>query len=254
MRVDVWEQLMRLITICVCLVVVASGGCARLRPTSSSAAPSGAAVVVTHSSETAINKASPTAESPGGSAASTPEVQPSSAIHPTDAMLTKNSSTAVDGPSSGAAPPAQARAAGPSAAKIKPPGSNSPANQPASSAGRATPLSKQPIVEIAPQKPPSSPALDLTALEQRLRDTHAIGVFTKLSLKNQVDDLLDQFRAYYRGQIKTPLAALRQQYDLLLLKVLTLLQDSDPPLAAAILSSREAIWSILADPEKFTKI
>jgi biotin operon repressor len=47
---------------------------------------------------------------------------------------------------------------------------------------------------------------------------------------------------------------LRQQYDLLLLKVLTLLQDSDPSLAAAISSSREAIWGILSDPDKFAKI
>jgi hypothetical protein len=92
------------------------------------------------------------------------------------------------------------------------------------------------------------------ALEQRLRDTRAIGVFTKLSLKNQVDDLLKQFRAFHSGQGKAPLAQLRQQYDLLLLKVLTLLQDSDHELAAAISSSREAIWGILTDPQKFAKI
>jgi hypothetical protein len=91
-------------------------------------------------------------------------------------------------------------------------------------------------------------------LEQRLRETRAIGVFTKLSLKNQVDDLLNAFRDLYRGPTKRPSAELRQRYDLLLLKVLTLLQDGDPPLAAAIASSREAIWSILADPDKFAKI
>jgi hypothetical protein len=39
-----------------------------------------------------------------------------------------------------------------------------------------------------------------------------------------------------------------------LLKVLTLLQDSDAPLATAISSSREAIWAILTDPDKFAKI
>ena len=100
----------------------------------------------------------------------------------------------------------------------------------------------------------TTPTLDLTALEQRLRETHAVGLFTKLSLKNQVDDLLDQFRALYRRQAKIPPASLRQQYDLLLLKVLSLLQDGDPPLAAAIASSREAIWSILADPQKFSSI
>jgi hypothetical protein len=113
----------------------------------------------------------------------------------------------------------------------------------------------KPVVAASAAEPrPTAPTLDLTALEQRLRETHAVGLFTKLSLKNQVDDLLDQFRALYRRQARTPLASLRQQYDLLLLKVLSLLQDGDPPLAAAISSSREAIWSILADPQKFATI
>ncbi len=79
-------------------------------------------------------------------------------------------------------------------------------------------------------------------------------MFTKLSLKNQVDDLLSDFRALYNGPVKRPSPELRQRYDLLLLKVLTLLQDRDPPLAAAISSSKEAIWSILADPDKLAKI
>jgi hypothetical protein len=112
-----------------------------------------------------------------------------------------------------------------------------------------------PAAQPAPAPTPSaSPTLNLADLEQRLRETRAIGVFTKLSLKNQVDDLLNAFRDVYRGPNKHPTAELRQRYDLLLLKVLTLLQDGDPPLAAAISSSREAIWSILADPDKFAKI
>jgi hypothetical protein len=101
---------------------------------------------------------------------------------------------------------------------------------------------------------PSSTTLDLASLEQRLRDTHAIGVLTKLSLKNQVDDLLEQFRAFYRGESKASLDDLRQRYNLLLLKVLSLLQDGDVQLAQAIASSREAIWDILSDREKFAKI
>jgi hypothetical protein len=100
----------------------------------------------------------------------------------------------------------------------------------------------------------SSPTLNLADLEQRLRETRAIGVFTKLSLKNQVDDLLNAFRTLYRGPDKHPPAELRQRYDMLLMKVLSLLQDGDPPLASEIASSREAIWSILADPEKFATI
>jgi len=98
------------------------------------------------------------------------------------------------------------------------------------------------------------PPLDVAALKARLRDTAAIGTFTKLALKNQVDDLLKQFRAHYQSGQKTSVAALRQPYDMLVLKVLSLLQDSDPSLARTISASREAIWSILADPEKFNSL
>jgi hypothetical protein len=98
------------------------------------------------------------------------------------------------------------------------------------------------------------PPLDVAALKARLRDTNAIGIFTKLALKNQVDDLLERFRAHYGSGQKTSVAALRQPYDMLLLKVLALLQDSDPSLARTISGSREAIWGILADPDKFNAV
>jgi hypothetical protein len=123
----------------------------------------------------------------------------------------------------------------------------------------ATPRSKPEVV--APAIPPVSVApastaapLDLSSLKQRLRDTNAIGVFTKLALKNQVDDLLDKFRKFYGGQLKITLPQLRASYELLVEKVLVLLQDSDPPLAKEIAASREAIWSLLADPQKFATL
>ena len=94
----------------------------------------------------------------------------------------------------------------------------------------------------------------MAALKARLRDTSAIGMFTKLALKNQVDDLLQQFRAHYLSGRKTGVAALRPPYDMLVLKVLALIQDGDPTLARSLAGSREAIWSILADPEKFNSI
>jgi hypothetical protein len=101
---------------------------------------------------------------------------------------------------------------------------------------------------------PAAPALDLASLEQRLKDTKAIGIFTKLSLKNQVDDLLARFRDFYNKKGTTTLTDLRQKYDLLLLKVLSVLQDGDPALAAAISASRETLWRILADPQKFATL
>ena len=76
-------------------------------------------------------------------------------------------------------------------------------------------------------------------------------MLTKLSLKNQVDDLLEKVRAYHRRQGTATLTELRRNYDMLVLKVLSLLQDSDPALARDIVKSRAAIWDILVDPYKF---
>lgn len=105
---------------------------------------------------------------------------------------------------------------------------------------------------VGPPQPTAAP-LDLKSLESRLRQTKAIGVLTKLSLKNQVDDLLEKVRAYHKRQGTATLAEIRRNYDMLLLKVLSLLQDSDPTLARDIVKSRAAIWNILEDPRKFTE-
>ena len=136
----------------------------------------------------------------------------------------------------------------PSVAKAEPPEIKAPAKVPA-----VQPV-KKPSTAPSPEKKVTSPPLDLTTLETRLKETKAIGVFTKIALKNQVDDLLNQFRAYYQGRAKTTLAELRQPYESLILKVLALLQDGDPELARAIVASREAIWGILADPAKFATL
>ena len=150
-----------------------------------------------------------------------------------------------------AASPAPAASVTPGAAAAKPAAPEG--KPPAKAAAAPAPQPAKPS-PTAPTAKPKAPTLDLKALETQLKETKAIGVMTKLSLKNQVDDLLDQFRAYYQGKLKTTLAELRRPFDLLVLKLLSLLQDSDPPLAAAIVASREAIWGILSDPAKFASL
>jgi len=150
-----------------------------------------------------------------------------------------------------AAPTAPAATAPPPqpAASPAPPGQA--AAKPAVKPGAAA---APPSAKAAPVAKAAPPPLDLKALETELRETKAIGVMTKLSLKNQVDDLLSQFRAFYQGKLKTTLAELRRPFDLLVLKLLSLLQDSDPTLAAAIAASREAIWGILSDRTRFASL
>ena len=130
-------------------------------------------------------------------------------------------------------------------------GTKSHANIPVPPASRL-PKKDSIAPELAKQK--ASPHFDLTSLEQRLKETQAIGVLAKIALRNQVDDLLSQFRSFHEGKLKTTLAELRRPYDLLVLTVLALLQDNDPSLAAALVASREAIWGILSDPAKFATI
>ncbi len=62
-----------------------------------------------------------------------------------------------------------------------------------------------PKVATAPAAP-----LDLNLLETRLRETKAIGVFTELSLKNQVDDLLARFVRTRKRQGAVTLVELRR--------------------------------------------
>ena len=159
-------------------------------------------------------------------------------------------------------PPAPSPAAEPKAAVIAEAPRSPPTEIPKAPAKpdapkSAPPKPAKPQTAKAPPPAPSpaplaakAPTLDLRSLEQRLKDTNAIGVMTKLSLKNQVDDLVAQFRAFHDGHRPPTLAELRRPFELLLMKVLSLLQDQDPALASQINASREAIWGLLSDRDK----
>ena len=160
--------------------------------------------------------------------------------------------------------PSPPASAAPDAASVPPaapapvpsaPTTAAPAPQPEAVA-KATPApaTAPPKPSVTPPKPAAPPPLDLAGLEKRLRDTKAIGVFTKISLKNQVDDLLQQFKAFHDGQGRATLNELRERYNGLMLKVLSLLQRDDPSLARDLTASRDAIWGILTDRVQFAKV
>jgi hypothetical protein len=227
------EQSMRPLMIAGCLVLFSVSGCASMKGTSTSPKPAGAQVALPPDAD--LRTPAPPSAAP-----------PSQPVAPSVDDTGPSSSVGVEHPDA-----TRSVSAATSSTPTKP--NSSTGNRPIKQGG-AAPAPLRPAAPATSNKGPEAPTLDLADLEQRLRDTHAIGVFTKLSLKNQVDDLLNEFRTLYRGPNKHPPPELRQRYDLLLLKVLSLLQDSDPQLAAAISSSRESIWGILADPDKFAKI
>ena len=173
----------------------------------------------------------------------TPTVTPPAAMPPAAAVPPAAAAPVVTTAPATVSPPQKPAAAAPVKAAAKPPGK-----------------AAAPVVQAASAQKPGAPArvaastLDLDALEQRLKDTDAIGVFTKITLKNQVDDLLKRFKAYHQSDGKTALTQLRQSYDQLLLKVNDVLKNGDPSLAGQIMGSREAIWGLLSDPVKFAKL
>ena len=138
-------------------------------------------------------------------------------------------------------------------AKTAPSSATKPQPAPAKQAAAATPP-KQATSPAPPKQAAAAPTLDLDGLEARLKQTKAIGLMTKLSLRNKVDDLLAQFRQHHAGKPMPTVAELRRSYDLLMMKVLSLLQDHDQQLASDILSSRERIWGMLADPKSFAAL
>ena len=149
------------------------------------------------------------------------------------------------------APPPPKTPAPPVAPTAKPPQPVSKTPQPVGKTPQPADKAPQPAVQA---RVPAAAPLDLDSMKAQLRATKAIGVFTKITLKNQVDDLLDRFRDHYSGKTKVAMTDLRRSYDLLMMKVLSLLQDDDQTLASAIVSSREAIWALLADPKKFAAL
>lgn len=238
---EVRRPRLRIATVPILLILAA---CVHERSGLPAASAEPLAVPATSAASPVISDSPSAAQPPSapssGAAASAPAAEPPAA--PADPQAT--------------APPAPARTtshapsirSGSTADKVSP---SVPATTSRALPGLPTVAASKPV---SPATVARVPALDLNALEQRLRDTHAIGVFTKLSLKNQVDDLLTQFKAFHQGHSQITLAQLRRKYEVLLLKVVSVLQDDDPDLASAVSSSREAIWGILTDPKKFADI
>jgi hypothetical protein len=116
-----------------------------------------------------------------------------------------------------------------------------------------------PVQEVPPAASPSAESardavtLDLEALGERLRASEAIGFFSKLALKNDLDDLMEDAVGHHeRG--RPGLQELEERFDLLVMKVMSLLQDDDPELAREIARSRDDLWALLADVESLERI
>jgi len=104
--------------------------------------------------------------------------------------------------------------------------------------------------KMAAQKEPSEPELahvDYKELEERLKNTDAIGFFTKLAIRNDIIDLVDKIKQYRKkSMLKAKMKEIRARFDGLLLKIIALLEE-DPDLSRDLYVGRESIWESLLE-------
>lgn len=99
--------------------------------------------------------------------------------------------------------------------------------------------------------PVAAQNVNLDNLRSSLRETDAIGFMTKLSLKHQLDSLLDSFGDYHKRQGDQTLPALHQQFAELLDSTLSELRGKDTQLYWKLRNAQEQLWQILSDPGTF---
>ena len=95
--------------------------------------------------------------------------------------------------------------------------------------------------------------VDLQILADGLKQSDAVGLFEKIRLKSAIDDLLKRMQKFHRGDEKFSAAQLQEQYDVLLMRIASHLQDKDVILHSQLCNAWEMIWLDLEDPDRFAE-
>ena len=93
--------------------------------------------------------------------------------------------------------------------------------------------------------------VDLDMLAKGLEHSSAVGLIEKLRLKSSIDELLGRLKAYHGGAGRFTLEQLQEQYDLLMMRIATQLQDKDVALHGQLCNAWDSIWATLQDRKSF---
>jgi len=109
---------------------------------------------------------------------------------------------------------------------------------------RPVELAKSATIEM---KPEQVAAIDVEVLTARLKKTKAIGLFTKLAIRNDVSDLMSDVKHYRKkSMLDSKIEEIRESFEGLLMKIIALLDD-DPELSRDMYVGRESIWKSLLE-------
>jgi len=96
--------------------------------------------------------------------------------------------------------------------------------------------------------------IDFESLEKQVKETKAIGVVTKLKLSNDINKLLADLKAFHAGNSPLTLEQQREQYDLLYMKIVSLVQENDPELFNQLCNAWDPIWAELQDEKNLQTV
>jgi len=95
--------------------------------------------------------------------------------------------------------------------------------------------------------------VDLEILADGLKQSDAVGLFEKVRLKSAIDSLLKRMKKFHNGDKKFSAAQLQEQYDVLLMRIASHLQDKDIILHSQLCNAWDMIWLDLEDPDRFAE-
>jgi len=111
-------------------------------------------------------------------------------------------------------------------------------------------------IAVAQQNDTAAPGddFDLDSVISKVTSSKALGFFTKLSLKRDIDRFLENVKKYHDGTGDLTLNELRERYDALVHNLISLVQDKDEELVRSIDEGRDTLWAMLADEKKFATL
>lgn len=101
---------------------------------------------------------------------------------------------------------------------------------------------------------PSSEDFDLGTLETKIRNTDAIDLFSKVSLKYEISSLIDEMARSHETKNAAGFTKQRARFEKLVDRMVIMLRKGDLSFAKEVEDSREALWKILNSPEKLLAI
>jgi hypothetical protein len=106
-----------------------------------------------------------------------------------------------------------------------------------------------PVLQACPKV--TREIVDLDMLAEGLKNSSAVGLFEKVRLKSSIDDLVGRLKAFHGGARTYSLAQLQEQYDLLMMRIASQLQDKDLALHGQLCNAWESLWAQLQDRDRF---